>query len=189
MFHALTGCDTVSGFTGHGKRKAWATWKAFPELTTALIEVQRDPEDIAEDALMVVERFVVLLYDRTNTCSNVDAVRRKLFIHGRSVEAIPPTSAALLQHLRRAIFQAGYVWHQMLSPMMNLPDPADWGWQTEDDPGQWCYTPRWTTLPEASALQELVSCGCQKGCKGRCKCKHAGLKCTDLCKCEGICEA
>lgn len=26
MFHALTGCDTVSCFTGHGKRTAWEVW-------------------------------------------------------------------------------------------------------------------------------------------------------------------
>ena len=28
---------------------------------------------------------------------------------------------------------------------------------------------------------ELVSCKCKKGCKGRCECKKAALKCTDLC--------
>ncbi len=25
MFHALTGCNTVSGFVGHGKKSAWST--------------------------------------------------------------------------------------------------------------------------------------------------------------------
>ena len=33
MFHALTGCDTVSCFAGHGKRTAWAVWTVLPELT------------------------------------------------------------------------------------------------------------------------------------------------------------
>ena len=28
MFHALTGCDTVSSFAGHGKKAAWSTWKS-----------------------------------------------------------------------------------------------------------------------------------------------------------------
>ncbi len=36
MFHALTGCNTVSGFVGHGKKSAWSTWNSFPELTDAL---------------------------------------------------------------------------------------------------------------------------------------------------------
>lgn len=36
VFHALTGCDTVSAFVGHGKKTAWATWNSFPEFTDAL---------------------------------------------------------------------------------------------------------------------------------------------------------
>ena len=32
-FHALTGCDTVSAFTSHGKRTAWIIWNSFPEPT------------------------------------------------------------------------------------------------------------------------------------------------------------
>ena len=35
MFHALTGCDTVSSFAGHGKKAAWSTWKSLPELMLA----------------------------------------------------------------------------------------------------------------------------------------------------------
>ena len=27
IFHALTCCDTVSSFAGHGKETAWSTWK------------------------------------------------------------------------------------------------------------------------------------------------------------------
>ena len=33
MLYALTGCDTVSSFVGHGKKTAWISWKALPELT------------------------------------------------------------------------------------------------------------------------------------------------------------
>ena len=32
MFHALTGCDTVSSFAGHGKKTAWTIWTVLPEL-------------------------------------------------------------------------------------------------------------------------------------------------------------
>ena len=37
MFHVLTGCDTVSAFTNHGKRTALITWNSFLELTEALL--------------------------------------------------------------------------------------------------------------------------------------------------------
>ena len=30
MFHAFTGCDTVSAFCGRGKKTAWNTWKVYP---------------------------------------------------------------------------------------------------------------------------------------------------------------
>ena len=36
LFHAFTGCDTVSAFAGKGKKSAWESWNVFPELTDAL---------------------------------------------------------------------------------------------------------------------------------------------------------
>lgn len=39
LFHALTGCDTVSAFAGKGKKTGWQTWKSFPEVTEAFNEL------------------------------------------------------------------------------------------------------------------------------------------------------
>eukprot|EP00734_Pompholyxophrys_sp_LG126_P000119 Pompholyxophrys_sp_v1_NODE_11_length_5290_cov_18.520778.p1 type:complete len:404 gc:universal NODE_11_length_5290_cov_18.520778:3057-4268(+) len=33
MFHAFTGCDTVSAFFGKGKKSWWEAWKSFPSLS------------------------------------------------------------------------------------------------------------------------------------------------------------
>ena len=62
MFHALTGCDTVSSFGGHGKKNASATWKVLPELTDALLAISHAPKDIPVDLLKIIESFVILLY-------------------------------------------------------------------------------------------------------------------------------
>ncbi len=35
VFHAYTGCDTVSTFTGRGKKTAWQTLKSFPDVIDA----------------------------------------------------------------------------------------------------------------------------------------------------------
>ena len=35
MFHAFTGCDTVSSFFGRGKKTAWDTWMNFNDITSA----------------------------------------------------------------------------------------------------------------------------------------------------------
>ena len=185
MFHALTGCDTVSAFVGHGKKTAWAVWNSFPDLTRALLELAHAPAKIEEQCLHVIERFVILLYDRTSTSTDVNKARKKLFAKTSSVGKIPPSHAALVQHVKRAAFQGGHIWGQVLCPDPMLPSPDSWGWVKTD-----CglFQPYWTTLQEASkTCYELISCGCKKGCRTNCKCKKAGLECTALCKCEGEC--
>ena len=42
-----------------------------------------------------IERFVMLLYDRTSTCADIDKARQKLFAKKTDVKQIPPTRAAL----------------------------------------------------------------------------------------------
>ena len=76
MFHALTGCDTVSSFVGHGKEKAWSIWNALPELTHALLTLSHT---LTEDVLHIIQRFVILLYERTSKCVDVDKAKRELF--------------------------------------------------------------------------------------------------------------
>ena len=36
VFHAFTGCDTVSAFHSKGKNTAWDTWLAYDDVTVAL---------------------------------------------------------------------------------------------------------------------------------------------------------
>ena len=98
MFHALTGCDTVSSFAGHGKKTAWAVWAVLPELTTGLLQLSSAPDQIPKEDMDTIERFVILLYDRTSTCQDVDKARKKLFTRRHNVELIPPTKAALEEH-------------------------------------------------------------------------------------------
>ncbi|KAG7175900.1 hypothetical protein Hamer_G009939 [Homarus americanus] len=67
VFHAITGCDTVSVFAGHSKKATWATWNAFPEVTTAFLSLASTPSELPDGVLSTLERFIVLLYDRTST--------------------------------------------------------------------------------------------------------------------------
>jgi len=193
MFHAVTGCDTVSSFDRRGKKTAWAVWTVLPELTEALLLLSSAPRDIPDDAMRIIERFVILLYDRTSRCTDTDKARRKLFARKNNVKLIPPTKAALEEHIKRAVYQGGHVWGQILLPVPELPPPTNWGWsrtmkrdKSRTAEGQ--YTPYWTRLPEAAhSCTELVSCKCKKGCARLCRCKKAALQCTALCVCEGDC--
>ncbi|KAK0146492.1 hypothetical protein N1851_014183 [Merluccius polli] len=184
LFHALTGCDTVSSFAGHGKKTAWAVWAVFPELTNALLQLSCAPHDIPQEVMITIARFVILLYDRTSTSTEIDQARKKLFTKRHNVQSIPPTQAALQEHVKRAVYQGGYVWGQMLVSTPELPSPCNWGWSKAEGH----YEPFWTCLLDAGQSSfELVSCRCKKGCVKQCKCKKAALDCTALCFCEGNC--
>ena len=79
---------------------------------------------------------------------------------GRVKDAITPTRAALLQHIKRAVYQGGHCWGKMLQATIGMQLNGDWGWV---DP-QLCM---WTTLPEASiASRQLIHCGCKRGVQG-----------------------
>jgi hypothetical protein len=186
LFHALSGCDTVSSFLGRGKKSAWLAWDACPAVTDTFIGLSSEPEEINPQALKEIERFIIVMYNRTCVLSSVNEARKQLFAQGsRTIENIPPTKAALTQHVKRAVYQAGHVWSQALVAAPDLPSPGDWGWRVTDSG----WKPFWTDLPEAStSCYELVHCGCKKGCKRQCKCRASNLQCTELCNCRGACD-
>ena len=187
-FHAFSGCDVTSSFSGKGKRTAWKAWNAFDDATAALCILATTPtiQDI-RSVLQTIERLVVLMYDRGSSESNVNCQRQILFASkGREIENLPPTQDALSLHLLRVGYQAGHVWGQALIKEPQLPSPANFGWMWETSSGQWSV--KWMTLPPAGeACRAVIKCGCTKGCRKQCKCKKADLMCTTLCRCGGCC--
>ena len=117
----------------------------------------------------------------------VNEARKHLFSKkGRAMDALPPTEAVLIEHTKRAAYQAGHVWAQMFTTVPSLPSPSEWGWLQTNDGG---WEINWSSLPEASqACRELLRCGCKKGCRNRCKCVQSFLQCTALCQCGGQCD-
>jgi len=55
MFHAFTGCDTVSTFCYRGKRTAWNTWKVYPEVIKAFEEFPLMQIEIGNMAMETLE--------------------------------------------------------------------------------------------------------------------------------------
>ena len=86
---------------------------------------------------------------------------------------------ALLQHTRRAVYQAG-IWTSSDSALLNVPSPLEFSWMKRED-NQW--QPVWMTIPKVSSVcRELIKCTCKGRCL-RCKCAKEKLNCTPLCKC------
>ena len=138
-----------------------------------------------EEILPVIERYVILLYDKASSEMRINNARKFLFAHkGRDIENIPPTQDALKQHLLRVGYQAGHIWGQALMKAPSVPSPEDFGWSRKNDTEEWQV--KWTTLPPAGmACRAILKCSCTKGCNGKCQCKKASLSCTMLCKCGG----
>ena len=183
-FHAFTGCDVVSAFRGKGKKSAWQTWNVFDDITETFANLSQYPTLIRDIDMKKLERFVVLMYDRSSAATGVDEARLDLFARKqRAYNSIPPTQAALVEHVKRASYQAGVIWGQATICNPDVSSPAQWGWTQKGDTWQI----HWTTRPPiAASCQELIKCSCKKVCKGRCKCSQAELPCTSLCSC--ICE-
>ena len=110
FFHALTGCDTVSFFSGWGKKSAFQAWKCYSEATDVFSSLSFPQAMVSDEQFKVMERFVVIIYNRTTSHQDVNKARQSMFFQGtRSIENILPTQAVLKQQVKTATFQAGHV--------------------------------------------------------------------------------
>ena len=78
-FHAFTGCDVVSAFRGKAKKSAWQTWNVFDDVSETFTNLSQHPTLIRDPDLQRLERFVVLMYDRSSAATGVDEARLDLF--------------------------------------------------------------------------------------------------------------
>ena len=84
--------------------------------------------DMDEDQFQKLERLTVILYDKISHLSSVSETRRELFCHkNRATDKLPPTKDALLQHARRAVYQAG-IWTTSAQAQLVNPSPWNFVW-------------------------------------------------------------
>ena len=83
VFHAFTGCDTVSQFAQVGKKTAWKVWQTHDELTGSFYELHSAPEQFSEETEASLEYFTILLYDNTAICTSINEVRCQHFLPPR----------------------------------------------------------------------------------------------------------
>ena len=112
-FFSLLAQAHVGMDTGVRKKTAWDAWQLFPEVSEAFMSFSLAPTDVSTYNRALIERYVTLLYDKTNDFKDVNSMRGHLFTKlGRQIDHIPPTSEALLQHTKRATYQGGHIWGQ-----------------------------------------------------------------------------
>lgn len=115
--HALTGCDSVSSFFAHSKKKAFKTLKRLPDSdVTELSSAEFEPRLIK---LKATEKFVCKIYGAKS--NRINEARYELFKAGDSAEErLPPNMDCLHLRVRRACYQAA-VWLRALEPSPTLP--------------------------------------------------------------------
>ena len=189
FFHAFTGCDTTSQFNGKGKKSCWEAWDAFPFVTKGFAFPMKNhfvPLTTESPFFELIEAFTCVLYDRSTTCEEVNDLRKDLFPRKvQRMQHLPPTQAALLQHVNRSMFQSS-IWLRSFETQQKVSCPEVFGWTKKDTN----WEPKWTTLDEAAtSCRQLIKCGCKSEplCSKRCVCKSTVLRCTALCRCLGNC--
>ena len=76
IFHAYTGCDTVSSFGTEGKKSAWETWKVFEEAIPTFLGLSSGPEEKTDYNVPVLGRLTIVLYDQTSDLTSIDKLER-----------------------------------------------------------------------------------------------------------------
>ena len=173
-FHAITGCDTVSYFSGHSNKSAWAVFVEYHDLLKDLGKSATLSKEVIQDA----EKFIChICKSSTENCNDAQL---KMFTKCHAPELMPPTSDAAKFHIEHANYQS-LMWKQACHPKPDIPLPTDSGWKLDDG----LLAPILTTLPPIpEACKDIVSCSCTKGCvSNKCTCRKWNLQCTEACKC------
>ena len=113
VLHAFSCFDTTSAFNGKGKKSVWQPWHVYEDITETFVYLASHPFqllDVDYDHFKKIERFTVILYDKTSLLRFINDTKRELLCHkNRAMDKLTPTNDALLQHVRYAMYQAG-IW-------------------------------------------------------------------------------
>ncbi|GBN96293.1 hypothetical protein AVEN_243499-1 [Araneus ventricosus] len=181
FLHAITGCDTTSAFFKRGKTKVFKLFEKCHDLfvcAEVFTNIGSSPDLILTNGI----RFLLAMYGAPNKIDFIDKYRYLSFVkntrNNKRVQfsCLPPTSAAVYQHLCRVDYQVQVC-------LGNELDPENWVWVLKDN----SLDPIQTPLPPApEKLLNTIFCNCKKGCNYKCGCKKVGLFCSQVCSnCQG----
>ena len=159
----------------------------YPEASEVLAKLSMNPPVIGDEEKKVLERFAIIMFNRSRSATDVDSVRLDMFAGKQeSYDAIRPTSAALDYQTKRAAYQAGCIWGQEITRQMEILGPTELEWKQQDNSWQIVLT---SLPPVVESCTQLTKCECKTSCRGRCKCCRFSLPCTEFCSCncEGSC--
>lgn len=154
FIHALTGCDSTSALHGKGKKKALSLL-IDTTFAAEFKECHLYTLPPATALLTKVEEFICQLYGaKSKTCNQARYEIYKSPKKATDAATLPPTSDALYQHTRRALYQS-YLWIESTTAQLSIPTPDGHGWRVDDGK----LKTVWTEQPTAPAevLQVIIN--------------------------------
>ena len=132
FFHAFTNCDTVSSFFGIGKCKAWDQWFQSDDkdkITNVFRALGNKPVEVTSTDMSVIERYLVSFYISSKgkfPTKDLNSLRLVKFKTSTTndLRTLPPSKGALIEHTKRACFQAGYLWRECIENLI-IPSPLN----------------------------------------------------------------
>ena len=93
----------------------------YPEASDVFAKLSMYPPVFGDEEKKVLERFVIIMYERSSSTTDIDSVRLDMIARKKkSYDAIPPTNATLDYHIKRASHQAGCIWSQATTSQMEI---------------------------------------------------------------------
>ena len=92
--------QAVSSLVSKGKKTALETWMAYAEATETFFALSHAPQKLDTTTLLCWnDTRSFYMTDRTSNLDSIDEALQYMFTkRRRSMDAIPPTKAALVQH-------------------------------------------------------------------------------------------
>ena len=86
VFHALTGCEAVSSFKSTVKKDSLARGSSFDDVTAVFLDLSSGTTIMSSNKAGLLERFVILLHEKTHTKTSVNQLMKEFSTKGCSIE-------------------------------------------------------------------------------------------------------
>ena len=189
--YCFSGCDTTSAPFKKGKGKVIAALNKLNEKELKQLQAFAESNSPSKQLVEAGTLFALRLYgEKTESTeknnvkqpeTDINKLRYQHYIKqiGNSkltstfqLEALPPTSSALIQHNFR-------VDHSVQQFMGNDLAATDWGWIKKNGTLYPVLTHK-AIAPDN--LLEMILCGCKLGCTRNCGRRKISMHCTTMCK-------
>lgn len=126
--HAIVGCDSTSALFGKGKKTVIGLLLKDESIRQS-ISIFYDQDRTVDELYPVAENIIKRLYVKDERAIlPINELRHKIFIFSIAsakkdvLTTLPPTQAALIEHVKRVYFQIQqWLCHKL--------DPLQWGWE------------------------------------------------------------